>query len=94
MRQMSNAGSDPSALPDMLLSQPPMSGGVGTTAGAQQQQQQQQNLMTQGQFVGPAASGFVSPSMWQASVASVYEGGLKRGWGYDLGGMEGGGGRV
>lgn len=26
---------------------------------------------------------FVSPSMWQESVASVYEGGLKRQWEYD-----------
>ncbi|KAI9802183.1 MAG: hypothetical protein M1825_002903 [Sarcosagium campestre] len=25
---------------------------------------------------------FVSPSMWQSSVAAVYEGGLKRGWDY------------
>ncbi|KID70489.1 Transcription factor, fungi, partial [Metarhizium hybridum] len=29
---------------------------------------------------------FITPAMWQESVASVYEGGLKRGWDYD-GGM-------
>lgn len=26
---------------------------------------------------------FVTPAMWQESVASVYEGGLKRAWDYD-----------
>lgn len=26
--------------------------------------------------------------MWQESVASVYEGGLKRQWGYDSGDMQ------
>lgn len=37
---------------------------------------------------------FVSPSMWQSSVAAVYEDGLKRRW--DFGGVdsEGGGKRV
>lgn len=29
---------------------------------------------------------FITPAMWQESVASVYEGGLKRAWDYD-GGM-------
>ena len=28
---------------------------------------------------------FVTPAMWQESVASVYEGGLKRSWDYDGG---------
>jgi hypothetical protein len=31
----------------------------------------------------PAAQTFVTPAMWQESVASVYEGGLKRAWDYD-----------
>jgi hypothetical protein len=33
----------------------------------------------------PAApvQAFVTPAMWQESVASVYEGGLKRAWDYD-----------
>ncbi|KAK0123171.1 hypothetical protein ONS96_010171 [Cadophora gregata f. sp. sojae] len=37
------------------------------------------------QYSGPAIPSFVSPSMWQESVASVYEGGLKRQhqWDYD-----------
>ena len=26
---------------------------------------------------------FVTPAMWQESVASVYEGGMKRAWDYD-----------
>lgn len=34
---------------------------------------------------GPTQT-FVTPAMWQESVASVYEGGLKRAWDYD-GGM-------
>lgn len=29
---------------------------------------------------------FITPAMWQESVASVYEGGLKMAWDYD-GGM-------
>lgn len=83
MRHMSNAGAELTALPDMMGSTllpvpPPM-----TTNPAQQ------HLLGQTQFVAPPAAAFVSPSMWQESVASVYEGGLKRGWGYD-GGMGGG----
>ena len=32
---------------------------------------------------------FITPAMWQESVASVYEGGLKRAWDYDgMGGMK------
>lgn len=31
----------------------------------------------------PAPVTFMTPAMWQQSVASVYEGGLKRGWDYD-----------
>ncbi len=30
---------------------------------------------------------FVTPAMWQESVASVYEGGLKRDWDYDVSAM-------
>jgi len=29
---------------------------------------------------------FVTPAMWRESVASVYEGGLKRAWDYDVSG--------
>jgi hypothetical protein len=32
------------------------------------------------QFSSPP-NGYMTPAMWQESVASVYEGGLKRGWG-------------
>ncbi len=31
---------------------------------------------------------FITPAMWQESVASVYEGGLKRSWDYDVGSMD------
>ena len=31
----------------------------------------------------PAAPIVISPAQWRASVASVYEGGLKRAWDYD-----------
>lgn len=43
------------------------------------------NSMPSQQYSGPAIPSFVSPSMWQESVASVYEGGLKRQhqWDYD-----------
>lgn len=41
-----------------------------------------QSLQPQ-QYSGPQIPSFVSPSMWQESVASVYEGGLKRQWNYD-----------
>lgn len=42
----------------------------------------QGQAMTVQQYSAPIPS-FVSPSMWQESVASVYEGGLKRQWDYD-----------
>lgn len=32
------------------------------------------------QYTAPS---FVTPEMWRESVASVYEGGLKRSWDYD-----------
>jgi hypothetical protein len=35
------------------------------------------------QYSSAPIPSFVSPSMWQESVASVYEGGLKRQWDYD-----------
>ncbi|ORY57169.1 uncharacterized protein BCR38DRAFT_490148 [Pseudomassariella vexata] len=37
------------------------------------------------QFSAPPVQTFVTPAMWQESVASVYEGGLKRQWDYDGG---------
>jgi hypothetical protein len=37
------------------------------------------------QYSGAPIPSFVSPSMWQESVASVYEGGMKRQWDYDDG---------
>jgi len=39
------------------------------------------------QYSGAPIPSFVSPSMWQESVASVYEGGLKRQWDYEDGNM-------
>jgi hypothetical protein len=39
------------------------------------------------QYSGAAIPSFVSPSMWQESVASVYEGGMKRSWDYVEGNM-------
>lgn len=39
------------------------------------------------QYTAPPAQAFVTPAMWQESVASVYESGaLKRHWDYDSGG--------
>jgi hypothetical protein len=35
------------------------------------------------QYSGAPIPSFVSPSMWQESVASVYEGGLKRQWEFE-----------
>lgn len=37
------------------------------------------------QYSAAPVASFVTPAMWQESVASVYEGGLKRGWDYDGG---------
>jgi hypothetical protein len=37
------------------------------------------------QYSAPPVPNFVTPAMWQESVASVYEGGLKRGWDYEGG---------
>lgn len=34
-------------------------------------------------YPAATAQAFVTPAMWQESVASVYEGGLKRAWDYD-----------
>ncbi|PNY26783.1 transcriptional regulatory protein [Tolypocladium capitatum] len=42
-----------------------------------------QQMSTQ-QYSAPASMpNFITPAMWQESVASVYEGGLKRSWDYD-----------
>ncbi len=35
------------------------------------------------QYPAAPVQAFVTPAMWQESVASVYEGGLKRSWDYD-----------
>lgn len=51
---------------------------VNMPAGAQQQ-------MAQTQYSAAPVQTFVTPAMWQESVASVYEGGLKRGWDYEGG---------
>ncbi|KAK7425741.1 hypothetical protein QQZ08_007840 [Neonectria magnoliae] len=37
------------------------------------------------QYSAAPVTSFVTPAMWQESVASVYEGGLKRAWDYDSG---------
>lgn len=37
------------------------------------------------QFQPSSIPNFVTPAMWQESVASVYEGGLKRAWDFDDG---------
>ncbi|KAH6900648.1 hypothetical protein B0T10DRAFT_392605 [Thelonectria olida] len=37
------------------------------------------------QYSAAPVTAFVTPAMWQESVASVYEGGLKRAWDYDSG---------
>ena len=39
------------------------------------------------QFTAPMPT-FITPAMWQESVASVYEVGLKRAWDYDGGPMK------
>lgn len=68
--------------------------GVGSAGGAeaatlQDVQTVQGQLRTGTQHMAapqyPAAQvqSFVTPAMWQESVASVYEGGLKRAWDYD-----------
>lgn len=35
------------------------------------------------QYSAAPVNNFVTPAMWQESVASVYEGGLKRTWDYE-----------
>lgn len=42
-------------------------------------------LPPQQQYSAAPVQTFVTPAMWQESVASVYEGGLKRQWDYDGG---------
>ena len=41
--------------------------------------------MPQQAYAAAPVQNFVTPAMWQDSVASVYEGGLKRPWDYDPG---------
>lgn len=69
MHRGTNAGQEVNSLPDMQsASLLPLPMG-------------QNNLATTA--YAPPVPSFVSPSMWQESVASVYEGGLKRQWEYD-----------
>ncbi|UKZ75304.1 hypothetical protein TrVFT333_002982 [Trichoderma virens FT-333] len=42
-----------------------------------------QHSISPHQYVAAPVPNFVTPAMWQESVASVYEGGLKRAWDYD-----------
>ncbi len=49
------------------------------------QQQHQQYQAAAAAAAAPVQTAFVTPAMWQESVASVYEGGLKRAWDYDGG---------
>lgn len=52
--------------------------GVSSSLAASSQQMPAQ------QYSAPAPMpNFITPAMWQESVASVYEGGLKRSWDYD-----------
>ena len=41
--------------------------------------------MAQPQYSAAPVQAFVTPAMWQESVASVYEGGIKRAWDYEGG---------
>lgn len=43
----------------------------------------QQQISPHSYSTAPPVQTFVTPAMWQESVASVYEGGLKRAWDYD-----------
>ncbi|KAF3764375.1 hypothetical protein M406DRAFT_107309 [Cryphonectria parasitica EP155] len=42
-----------------------------------------QQISPHSQYSAPPIQTFITPTMWQESVASVYEGGLKRSWDYD-----------
>lgn len=42
-----------------------------------------QQISPHTQYSAAPVQTFVTPAMWQESVASVYEGGLKRSWDYD-----------
>lgn len=42
----------------------------------------QQQISPHAQYSNAPVQTFVTPAMWQESVASVYEGGLKRSWDY------------
>lgn len=41
-----------------------------------------QQISPHSQYSAAPVQTFVTPAMWQESVASVYEGGLKRSWDY------------
>ncbi|KAM4067271.1 fungal specific transcription factor [Hirsutella rhossiliensis] len=53
--------------------------GVGATLAADGAQQ----MPAQAYSAPTPMANFITPAMWQESVASVYEGGLKRSWDYD-----------
>lgn len=42
-----------------------------------------QHSISPQQYAAAPVPNFVTPAMWQESVANVYEGGLKRSWDYD-----------
>ena len=42
-----------------------------------------QQMTSPQQYTAAPSNGFMTPAMWQESVASVYEGGLKRSWNFD-----------
>ena len=54
----------------------------GGSDSAALQDMHSQHLAAQ-QLPAAQVQSFVTPAMWQESVASVYEGGLKRAWDYD-----------
>lgn len=43
--------------------------------------------LAQAQYSAAPVQTFVTPAMWQESVASVYEGGMKRPWDFQGGAM-------
>jgi hypothetical protein len=66
--------------PDVATLQDLQAVGAALPTGSQSMAQAQQ------QYAAAApVQAFVTPAMWQESVASVYEGGLKRAWDYDGG---------
>lgn len=58
----------------------PAAEGAGATMAAAAAAQQ---MPAQAFSTPTSMPNFITPAMWQESVASVYEGGLKRSWDYD-----------